>query len=130
MKKFALLLPLALMACVDEKPTEQPADKPYFWKLVSIDGVDFAANATMAFKDDRVSGQAPCNAWSGDVISTPFPERNIRNVVATKMACEDLAAEQQFFAAMAAMTHSSVGFGHLELVDQKGREMKFVPLNP
>jgi heat shock protein HslJ len=130
MKKFALLLPLALMACVEEKPAKKPADKPYFWKLVSIDGVDFPATATMAFDGDRAFGQAPCNAWSGDVIKTPFPEHNIRNVVATEMACEDLAAEQQFFAAMQAMTHEAVGFGHLELVDQKGREMKFVPLNP
>jgi heat shock protein HslJ len=130
MKKFALILPLTLMACVEAKPAEEPVEKPYFWKLISIDGVDFPATATMAFSGDRVSGQAPCNAWSGDVIKTPFPETNIRNVVATMMACDNLAAEQQFFAAMAAMTHESVGFGHLELVDQKGREMKFVPLNP
>lgn len=126
MNKFALLLPLALMACVQEKP----AEKPYFWKLVSIDGVAFPANATLAMQDDRAFGQAPCNSWTGEVIREPFPETNIRNVVATEMACDDLPAEQQFFAAMAAMTHSSVGFGHLELVDQKGREMKFVPLNP
>jgi heat shock protein HslJ len=126
MNKLFLLLPLALMACVPEKP----AAKPYFWKLVSIDGVAFPATATMAFDGDRAYGQAPCNSWSGEVVKTPFPETNIRKVVSTMMACENLEAEQQFFAAMAAMTHEAVGLGHLELVDRKGREMKFVPLNP
>ncbi|MBL9054998.1 MAG: META domain-containing protein [Rhodobacteraceae bacterium] len=123
----ALILPLLLAACV-----AAPEEKPYYWRLVSIDGVPFPANATLAIDGDkaRAFGQAPCNAWSGEIVSTPFPAWAIRNVVATEMACDDLAAEAAFFAAMAAMTHSAVGIGHLELVDQKGREMKFVPVAP
>ena len=120
-----LPLPLILAACIS---AEQ--DAPYYWKLVSIDGQPFPARATLAIQEDRAFGQAPCNSWSGEVQKEPFPEWRIRNVVATEMACDDLAAESTFFAGMAAMTHSSVGFGHLELVDQKGREMKFVPLEP
>lgn len=120
-----LLLPLILAACV---PVEK--DAPYYWKLVSIDGQPFPARATLAIQEDHAFGQAPCNSWSGEVQKNPFPEWRIRNVVATEMACEDLPAESAFFAAMAAMTHSAVGLGHLELVDQAGREMKFVPLDP
>lgn len=121
-----LVLPLILAACV---PSE-PKDKPYVWKLTAIDGQPFTARATLVVDGDRAYGEAPCNAWSGDIEKEPFPEWRIRNVVATEMACDDLAAEVEFFAAMAAMTHSGVGLGHLELVDQKGREMSFVPLNP
>ena len=111
-----LILPLLLAACVTE-----PERPPYYWRLVSIDGVPFTANATLAIDGDkaRAFGQAPCNAWSGEIVSTPFPAWAIRNVTATEMACADLAAETAFFAAMAAMTHSAVGIGHLELVDQK-----------
>lgn len=71
--------------------------------------------------------------WSASrlqIETDPFPEWRIRKVAATMMACDQLAEEQVFFTAMQAMTHQSVGIGHLELVDQKGREMKFVPVVP
>lgn len=121
-----LLVPLILAACVQA----EEKDAPYPWKLVAIDGQPFEARATLAIEEDRAFGQAPCNTWSGEVQREPFPAWRIRNVVATEMACDDLAAESAFFAAMAAMTHSSVGPGHLELVDRKGRVMEFVPLAP
>ncbi len=120
------LIPLILAACVQA----EEKDDPYYWKLVAIDGKPFEARATLAIEDDRAFGQAPCNTWSGEVQREPFPEWRIRNVVATEMACDDLAAESAFFAAIAAMTHSSVGLGYLELVDQKGRIMEFVPVAP
>ena len=126
--RILMMMPIVLAACVAGKP----AEKPYFWKLVSIDGQPFTATATLATADEgtRAFGQAPCNSWSGDIVKDPFPTWAIRNVISTEMACADLPAEQAFFAAMAAMTHQSVGLGHLELVDQSGREMKFVPLSP
>ncbi|MBL4927086.1 META domain-containing protein [Fuscibacter oryzae] len=125
--RHAMLLPLLLAACVT-----QTEDQPYYWKLVSIDGQPFAANATLAIDTDkgRAFGQAPCNRWTGQIETDPFPEWRIRKVAATMMACDKLAEEQVFFAAMQAMTHQAVGLGHLELVDQKGREMKFVPVTP
>lgn len=123
--RAALFLPLLLAACVT-----QTKDEPYFWKLVSIDGKPFAALATLAIAGDRAFGQAPCNRWSGQIETEPFPEWRIRKVAATRMDCGALAEEQVFFAAMQAMTHQAVGLGHLELVDQKGREMRFVPVAP
>ena len=123
--RYALLFPLLLAACVT-----QPKNEPYYWKLVSIDGQPFGVTATLAIEGDRAFGQAPCNRWTGQVETDPFPEWRIRKVAATMMACDKLAEEQVFFAAMQAMTHQSVGIGHLELVDQKGREMKFVPVVP
>lgn len=121
-----LLLPLILAACV----ASEPDAKPYVWKLVAIDGQPFDAEATLIIDGDKAYGRAPCNQWSGRVVTEPFPVWQIRDVVATEMACEDWQAEAKFFEAMAAMTHSGVGIGHLELVDQQGREMQFVPLNP
>lgn len=123
--RAALFLPLLLAACMT-----QTKDEPYFWKLVSIDGQPFAATATLAIEGDRAFGQAPCNRWTGQIETNPFPEWRIRKVAATMMACDKLAEEQEFFAAMQAMTHQAVGLGHLDLLDQNGREMKFVPVMP
>jgi len=117
-----------LAGCVAPEP--EPAQKPYFWRLMSIDGVPFAAGATLAIDDGRAFGQGPCNSWTGKVYATPFPEWRIRDVVATELACDDLPAEARFLAAMDDMTHAAVGIGDLDLVDQKGRAMKFVPLAP
>ena len=131
MNRLIWTLPLILLAgCMGPAPQDKPTDKPYFWQLVSIDGVPFAARATLAFDSDahKAFGQGPCNAWSGDVVTDPFPVSRIVNVTATEIGCDDLAAEQAFFAAMQDMTHEGVGLGHLELVDQKGRVMAFVPL--
>ena len=127
MRRILLALPLALLACV-----QAPEFKPYHWKLVSIGGKPFAATATMALDESgkRVSGQAPCNTWSGRIVTTPSPEWAIRDVVSTEMACPDLAAEQEFYAGLARATHMAVGIGYLRLTDTRGFTMEFVPLAP
>lgn len=119
---------LAVAACVPA----QDDFKPYFWKLVSINGQPFAASASLAFDkgSTRAFGQAPCNGWSGQVVKEPFPEYAIRDVTATEMACEDLAAEQAFFAGVARATHTAVGIGYLTLTDTKGFTMEFAPVAP
>lgn len=124
--RLAFLAFCALAACV----AAEPEAKPYYWKLVAINGQPYAATATLAFDDsgDRAFGQAPCNSWSGRVVRQPFPETNIRDVTATKMACPDLAAEQAFFDGLAKATHEAVGIGYLQLTDTRGFTMDFVPL--
>ena len=128
MRRSAVLIPLALGACA----APVPASEPYYWKLISIDGVAFAANATLALDPSgtQAFGQGPCNTWTGDVITEPFPVWQIRNVEASERGCDDLAAEAAFFTAMQQMTQEAVGAGHLELLDQGGRAMKFVPVKP
>lgn len=127
MRRALLALPLALLACVPA-----PEFRPYHWKLVSLGGKPFAATATLALDESgkRVSGQAPCNTWSGRIVSQPDPAWAIRDVVTTEMACPDLAAEQAFYAGLARATHMAVGIGYLRLTDTKGFTMEFVPLSP
>lgn len=127
MRRALLALPLALLACVPA-----PEFKPYHWKLVSIGSKPFTATATLALDESgqRVSGQAPCNTWSGRVFNRPDPVWAIRDVVTTEMACPDLAAEQTFYAGLARATHMAVGIGYLRLTDTKGFTMEFTPLSP
>lgn len=127
MRRALLALSLLLPACVNT-----PEFKPYHWKLVSMGGKPFAATATLALDESgkRVSGQAPCNSWSGRIVNQPSPVWAIRDVVTTEMACPDLAAEQEFYAGLARATHMAVGIGYLTLTDTKGFTMDFVPLSP
>src|SRR5690606_2738120 len=103
--------------------------QPHDWKLVALNRQPFIATATLALDETgtRASGRAPCNSWSGRVVTEPFPTWAIRDVVATEMACPQLAAEQAFFAALARATHMSVGTGHLTLTGDQGLRMDFIP---
>lgn len=131
-RQFALLGAVALLGCAE------PAAKPYYWKLVAIDGAPFTASARIAFPETadgqkRVIGDGPCNSFSGTVVSEPFPTTRIEDVVATERACADMAAEQAFFSALSEMTGEGVGIGYLYFVNDAGRRMDFKPeadLNP
>lgn len=118
---------LALAGCVSSAPDEPP----YWWKLVSIDGKPFTADAQIAFQGehgDRIIGRAPCNSFSARVVKEPFPTVRFVDITATEMACDDLAAETQFFSALSQMTGEGVGIGYLYLVNDAGRRMDFKPL--
>ncbi|MBE0552956.1 MAG: META domain-containing protein [Rhodobacteraceae bacterium] len=121
----ALLLPLMLAACVAAPSPGAPAE----WRLASIDGQPFAARATIAFAPDgaQAFGQAPCNRWSGQVTRGAGDAWRVGKVVATEMACDQLAAEGQFFAALQAMTRQRISGDVLELSDGAGRVMLFRP---
>ncbi|VAV89674.1 FIG00992850: hypothetical protein [hydrothermal vent metagenome] len=95
------------------------------WRLVEIDGQPFNARATLDFTDEgALSGQAPCNTYSGKQ-SAPYPWFTAENIVVTQMACVDLAAETAYFEALTAMTLSEVSGGTLILSSYEGREMVF-----
>jgi heat shock protein HslJ len=95
------------------------------WQLVEIDGLPFAARATLSFADEgRLAGQAPCNKYFGEQ-SAPYPWFTAENIVATRMACSDLTAETAYFAALEEMTLSEVSGEALILSNDAGREMVF-----
>jgi heat shock protein HslJ len=95
------------------------------WQLVEIDGQPFAALATLSFADEgRLAGQAPCNKYFGEQ-SAPYPWFTAENIVATRMACSDLAVEATYFTALEEMTLSEVSGEALILSNDAGREMVF-----
>jgi heat shock protein HslJ len=126
--RLASLATLLLAACVP-----QPADEDlYWWRLVAIDGQPYTARALIAYPDDRtrIVGQGPCNRFTATRVTTPFPTDAVTGITATEMACDDLAAEQQFFAALAEMQRMGVGIGALYMVNDAGRRLDFVPASP
>jgi heat shock protein HslJ len=70
------------------------------WRLAAIDGRRFPAPVTVTLTTDgRIEGQAPCNRFTADYTGR-WPDLTFDAVAATEMACDDLALEQAFFAAM------------------------------
>lgn len=95
------------------------------WTLVELNGAAFTARATLTFGEDgRISGQAPCNRYSG-TNTVPYPWFKTGPVAATKMACPDLGAESAFFTALDGMTQSEVLEDTLVLRNEDGAEMVF-----
>ena len=124
-----LALLTGLWNCVGDEPGDESVAghgaAGVTWALSELDGAPFAARATLGFPEaGRIAGQGPCNRYSGEQ-TVPYPWFATENITSTRRACPDLAAEQAFFAALAAMTLSEVAGDVLILRDDTGREMVF-----
>jgi heat shock protein HslJ len=112
------LAPLVLAGCI------ATADTAPVYRLVSLDGQPFTASATLAFAEGSIGGEGPCNRWSARLLSSP-PAFRIGPVIATERACPDLAAEQDFFLALAVMQTAATTGDTLTLTSPDGLVMVF-----
>lgn len=97
------------------------------WHLLAIDGLPVAAEATLQLSaDGQIAGKAPCNSY-GAQNGAALPAFAPGPIRATRMACDQLAAEQAFFDALGKMTEARVeGAQNLILTGPEGRTMEFV----
>lgn len=122
MRLLPALAALALTACTAESQDPIGVD----WELLAIDGqvVDIPATLTVD-ATGRIGGKAPCNSFSGQNRGS-LPDLDLFGVAATKMACDKLAEEQDFFSALSAMTRlERVSDRTLVLTGPGGRSMEF-----
>lgn len=116
----------ALTACeqADETVTAYaPHDGVY--ALVSLNGADFAAKATIDLRTaGNISGQAPCNSYNASQ-SAPYPWITLGPIAATRRACPDLADESRYLEALAAMTQVEASGDTLILSNDDGTELVF-----
>ncbi|WP_428547875.1 META domain-containing protein [Profundibacter sp.] len=125
MRFLIALLMFTLTGCKYDETISGYVDQRAEWALVELDGKPFPARATIAFPaKGKITGQAPCNRYSATQ-SAPRPWFEAGPVISTKMACSDLAAEQQFFKALEEMTLMDVLGNVLVLSNDTGREMVF-----
>ncbi|MEL6647462.1 MAG: META domain-containing protein [Pseudomonadota bacterium] len=116
---------LGLFSCSDETLTGYGAAETQ-WVLQEIDGAEFEARAVLEFPEEgAITGQAPCNTFSGQQ-TVPYPWFKAENLAVTRKACPDLSAENMFFEALQAMTLAEVGADTLFLSNDAGRKMVFV----
>jgi heat shock protein HslJ len=125
MRRLALILTTALMPSMSLAQTPVGTD----WQLLAIDGVvlDMTVSASLRIEEDgRIGGKAPCNSWSAQN-GTDLPALSLKGIRATRMACDQLAEEQQFFDALSQMTNLALdGEKNLILTGPDGRSMEFV----
>lgn len=128
----------ALLAIVQAAPiaAEAPPDLAQEWQLVPLSDTAPVVQATLDLRDPgRAGGRAPCNRWFATAtLGTPAASGVVAlqfgAIGATRMACDDLAAEQQFFAALARVTAAQIADGSLILTSPAGPLLKFVPVAP
>ncbi len=98
---------------------------PGLWRLQSIDGAAFSAQATLQIgADGRIGGRGPCNSWN--TRGTADAGLLLAGIMSTKRACDALPQENDFFQALSMMSAAQVSDGLLILTGQ-GREMIFAP---
>jgi heat shock protein HslJ len=81
---------------------------PVYWKLRSLNGADFQAEAYLSLLANRgVQGQGPCNSYTGRLLAD-LPEWALGPVRSTRRACDQLEAEQAYMRALRSMTRAEV----------------------
>lgn len=126
MKQIILTLSLVALlgACKDETLSGY-APENTTWMLESINGSPFAAGTTIQFPEKgKIIGTAPCNGFRAKQ-SVPYPWFAVDEIVATEMACPQLAAETQFFDTLQEMTLSEVSGDTMILSNDDGTQMLF-----
>lgn len=128
---ISLLAVVALGSCQTEPlaqtlPNTPPsATQINEWMLTKIDGVAFGATASIDLGDPtRISGQAPCNRFFGQLSGTA-PTFKAGPLVTTRMACDQLALEAEFLTALESMTSISQTARKVVLTNDAGRKMEF-----
>lgn len=124
----ALPAALVLAACMPQ-PVEEDL---FWWRLTAIDGQPYTARALIAYPAGgrKLVGVGPCNRFTARRVTAPFPTDAVTDIVATEMACDDLAEEQRFLAALSEMQRRGVSSTALYMVNDAGRRLDFVPASP
>lgn len=125
MKYLIALAFVMTTACQTDESITAFAGNVTAFTLQSIDGVTFAARATIDVSEaGKITGHGPCNRYFANQ-TAPYPWFSTGPIGSTRMTCPDLAAEAQFFDALSTMTLVEVLGGTLILTDDNGREMLF-----
>jgi len=95
------------------------------WQLVTLNGDAVPTGITLSLvQPGRISGAAPCNRYSA-AQTAPYPWFEAGPIAATRRACADLATEQAYFSALAAMTFAEAQGNVLILSNGSGGALVF-----
>jgi heat shock protein HslJ len=122
-----MMLALALYSCSTAKhsrATNSTAAIGKYWKLVEIKGRpvqagDWMKEPHLLLKKDerRISGNGGCNSFFGSYVLSAGNRIQFSQIGATKMACEHMELEQQFFEILDAAGYYTVRQDTLLLSD-------------
>ncbi len=122
--KTLALASLAACAPLDETLTAYAQGETVF-RLSAINEMPVKNHTTMDIGTaGQISGTGPCNRYSATQ-TVPYPWFNLGPIAATKIACENLAEEQLFFAMLSDMSLVEILGGTLILSNTDGDQMVF-----
>ncbi len=122
---LTLLVISAFGACSADETISGYADPEAVYDLAEFEGSTAQFEASIAFPEEgRTAGAGPCNQFIAEQ-SAPYPWFEIGPIAATRRACPELEAEQQFFERLGMMTLAEVSGDVLILSNDDGEEMVF-----
>lgn len=125
MLRMSFLLLFGLSFCADDETLTGYGAAGSVWKLASLNGADFTADATLEFGEEGAFfGKAPCNSYRGNQ-TADYPWFEAGPIAATQMACPDLEAEGAYLSALSSMTIAEVVGDTMILSNETGGEMVF-----
>jgi heat shock protein HslJ len=128
--RAVIALSLAVLAaCAPAAPPVADGLAGTSWRLVAIGGVavpgDLAGPVTLTFGEGgSFAGQAPCNRYSG-TNTAGLPGFRATAIGGTEMACDRLALEGDYYAALMAMEVARATPGRLVLSNRAGGSVDF-----
>lgn len=140
MKHLRILLGIAVLAvtlasCGSAKEVDPIAMlTSKNWQLQSMNGnaVDASQfpqgipNATFS-TDNKIMGKGGCNSYNGSYNLNEEMGLNVSNVISTKMACDAMAGETEFFEALNKVNMSKIDPDKLTLMTDVAEVLVFVP---
>lgn len=103
-----------------------PAAYQGTWTLNDIDRAPFYGGATLQITGPGTfAGQAPCNQYSGTASGT-LPAFAVTQVAATRMSCQMLEMEHEYFAVLKGVVSADLVGSDLYLSTVNGVKLHFV----
>lgn len=123
---LAALALLSLPAAADGDPLADLIGTN--WQLAALDGapVDTKVTSTLVISADSIGGNGGCNTYGGNLAATP-DGIDITEVFSTMMACDGLAQEKAFFAALEATDGFAIVDGNMHLLEGDTIVAEFTP---
>lgn len=115
-----LLLAIGITACQADETISGYTDPNTVWELYDMNGIAPKSKITIAFPEQgKVAGRGPCNRYFGSQ-TRPLPWFTVQQIGSTKMACENLGEEREYFKVLKQATLAEVSETVLILSDDTG----------
>ncbi|MDR2206464.1 MAG: META domain-containing protein [Flavobacteriaceae bacterium] len=128
MKKLLLIFVLAILASCSSVPKNKTKTQPSLlntnWTLAeTLRGKKIP---TLSIENGRISGNAGCNNYFGEVLLDPTTGNfSVSKVGSTKMACDNMSIEDNFLKLLSQVNKYAVNGNALELYKDDLLLMKF-----
>lgn len=124
-KRIAFLFTILMASCGANETVRNYGGGDKVWALKSINETPVKTTITLQFPDEGgIIGQAPCNSYFA-TMTAPYPWFKVGPIGATRMACDDLDKEADYFEMLEKMQQVEVLGNTLVLTDGAKLELVF-----